>query len=411
MDANRLHEMPESLVARWLLRLLGMRIMPMDEDPDGSMLAEAVRDHVDNEYLDRDMLTVTYRDDQLPSSSTPATLDSQSPFSYARDLEASAAAIYGYTGWFDGAFPRELIHLHMTVRTPGSKLIIGPWGHHAKFNSSPAVEGIQASEFDQAAEIIRFFDYHLKDIDHGIGEEPPIHYYTMGEEKWKEANTWPPPEASNVRYYLSAQNKLSSDEPDTQEDVDIYQVDYTASTGVHSRFGKHLEGGRFPVTYPDRSTRDEELLTYTSAPLNHDMEVTGHPVVTLFASSSAVDGAFIVYLEDVYPDGRVVVATDGCLRACFRKLGDKPPYWVAGPYHTCRKEDAMPLVPGEIAEVTFDLFPVSYLFRAGHSVRLALAGADKDNFVILPPGDPPGVRFYRGGQHASCISLPAVQRS
>jgi putative CocE/NonD family hydrolase len=158
MDANRLSEMPKQPFARFLLRFFGMQLMPMDEDRYAKMLAEAVHDHLGNEYLDQDLVRVAYNDDQLPSSSTPVSLETLSPYAYNQDMLESGAAIYGYGGWFDGAFPRDLISLHMSVRTPGSKLILGPWGHHAKFNSSPLAGEKQPSEFDQAAEIARFFD-------------------------------------------------------------------------------------------------------------------------------------------------------------------------------------------------------------------------------------------------------------
>ncbi len=139
------------------------------------------------------------------------------------------------------------------------------------------------------------------------------------------------------------------------------------------------------------------------------MEITGHPFITLYASSTSTDGAFIVYLEDVSPDNNIVVVTDGCLRALFRKLSSaKKPYWQAGPYHTFNKADAMPLVPGEIAELSFDLFPTSYLFKQNHSIRLALSGADKDNFVFVPQDEQPKLQVYRDFKHASYISLPKI---
>jgi len=53
------------------------------------------------------------------------------------------------------------------------------------------------------------------------------------------------------------------------------------------------------VVYPDRAEEDRRLLTYTSKPLEEDTEITGHPVVTLYVTSTATDGAFFVYLEDV----------------------------------------------------------------------------------------------------------------
>jgi len=46
MDSNRLYEMPKQKFARFLLRFFGMQLKPMDEDPDGRMLAEAVHDHL-----------------------------------------------------------------------------------------------------------------------------------------------------------------------------------------------------------------------------------------------------------------------------------------------------------------------------------------------------------------------------
>jgi putative CocE/NonD family hydrolase len=408
MDANRLHQMSPNPVAKGLLRFLGMQIMPMDEDEEGRMLAEAIQDHAENEYFDRDLMAVTYRDDKLPGSSIPATIDTQSPFSFAKEMEESGIPIYGYTGWYDGGFPREMLNLYMTVRTPGSKLIIGPWGHHARFNSSPVVVGKQPSSFDQAAEIVRFFDYYLKDVDFGISNDAPIHYFTMGEEKWKGTDVWPPKGVQSITYYLSSENKLSH-EPSSEEAFDNYTVDFTTGTGDKSRFGQHLAGGRFPVRYPDRNKRDLKLLTYTSTPLEQDLECTGTPIVTLFASSNMSDGGFFAYLEDVGPDGNVVTVTDGCLRGCFHQVSNAQlPYWQEGPYRTYMKSETKPLVPGEITELKFDLFPTSFLFRAGHSIRLALSGADKDNFAIIPPDGPPALRFYRGDSNASCIDLPVI---
>jgi X-Pro dipeptidyl-peptidase C-terminal non-catalytic domain len=55
----------------------------------------------------------------------------------------------------------------------------------------------------------------------------------------------------------------------------------------------------------DRRERDEKLLVYTGAPLASDLEVTGHPMVTLELSSTESDGAVFVYLVDVTPNGDV----------------------------------------------------------------------------------------------------------
>jgi uncharacterized protein len=78
-----------------------------------------------------------------------------------------------------------------------------------------------------------------------------------------------------------------------------------------------------------------------------------------------------------------------------------------GPYHSFKRSDASPLPLGAVTEMTFEILPTSYLFKRGHSIRLALAGADKDHFAVLP-GPPPIWRVHRDSVHASRICLPVM---
>ncbi len=85
-----------------------------------------------------------------------------------------------------------MLSLHNTVRTKGSRIVIGPWTHGGRWHSSPLAGTQQPSDFDHVAEMVRFFDLHLRDRDRAIVSEPPIHYFTMGEERWKATHVWPP---------------------------------------------------------------------------------------------------------------------------------------------------------------------------------------------------------------------------
>lgn len=163
------------------------------------------------------------------------------------------------------------------------------------------------------------------------------------------------------------------------------------------------------VIYPDRKEADMKLLTYTSKSLSKNTEITGHPLVTLYVSSSARDGAFFVYLEDVDENGNVTYITEGQLRAACRKVSEKePPFIFFGPYRTFERLDASPLVPGEIAELTFGLFATSVLIKKGHRIRVAIAGADKDTFARYPLDDDsiPNIQVERNNKFASRIVLP-----
>jgi uncharacterized protein len=109
------------------------------------------------------------------------------------------------------------------------------------------------------------------------------------------------------------------------------------------------------------------------------------PVVSLFVTSTHADGAFFVYLEDIDENGQVTYLTEGQLRALHRRISSEPsPVKLPVPYHSFMKKDAMPLKPGEIAELRFGLQPVSVLVKKGYRLRVAIAGHDKDTFIRIP---------------------------
>ncbi|MGD0008936.1 MAG: CocE/NonD family hydrolase C-terminal non-catalytic domain-containing protein [Terriglobia bacterium] len=52
------------------------------------------------------------------------------------------------------------------------------------------------------------------------------------------------------------------------------------------------------------------------------------------------------------------------------------------------------------------MFPTSVLLRKGHSIRLALAGADASLFQRFPAEGTPTWNVYREAQRASFVELP-----
>lgn len=326
----------------------------VDDDKDGSLLKAAVASHAWNGNVYEACTAMTFKDDfwiYEPS----LQFDEMSPSGKVEELRQSGIPIYSYSGWFDGAYQHAAIKRYLTVRNPGSKLVIGPWLHGGRYNSGPTVQDVAA--FKHACELLRFFDRYLKNKATGIDTEPPIHYYTMVEEKWKACDSWPP-QANDVTYYFSAGNRLDTVQPVDASGSDEYNVDYATGTGPNARWNSLFGGTK--VTYPDRAEEDRKLLTYTTPPLPADTEVTGHPIVTLYIESTAVDGQFFAYLEDVDEHGVVNYVTEGQLRALCRKVSTDPqPYADVVPYHSHLRKDAERLTPGEPAELEFDLLPTS----------------------------------------------------
>jgi hypothetical protein len=257
--------------------------------------------------------------------------------------------------------------------------------------------------------VIRFLDYHLRGIDNGFTSEPPVQYYTMGDERWKSAPAWPPPGGVSQSFFLGDDRLLTTEMPAAPSAADRYQVDPAATTGDGSRWGL-IVGTGLKRGYPNRRDADKRLLTYTTAPLRRSLEVTGHPVVHLFLSATATDGGVFAYLEDVRPNGEVRYLTEGELRLSSRKLGVSPILSDPVPFHSYMRVDGEPLTPGVATEVVFDLLPTSFVFRAGDAIRLAIAGADAGTFAApLPPG---GLVYdiLRERSHPSRIELPTYER-
>jgi predicted acyl esterase len=377
-----------------LFSLLQKGVRPVD----GVALEEVIAEHAYNYDVHESALKITFRDDRdvLPIEPS-ATIDSSSPHAFAAEIAASGAAIYSYSGWRDGAYQNSAIKRHLALRTPGSRLTIGPWIHSGRLSIHPFAIARQA-KFDHAAELVGFFAHHLRNgcVD---GDGEPVHYYTMGEERWKVAEVWPP-RADNLALYLAPGRALTESAPEADDGRDRYRVDPAAGSGLRTRWRTLL--APVPADYPDRAERDRKLLVYDSAPLPRAIEVTGHPVVTLHLSwLDATDGQLFVYLEDVAPDGRVCHVTEGLLRALHRRA---TPGLV--PQRSFRRADAAPLVPGEVVELAFELLPVSYLYAAGHRVRLALSGADADHFGTPPPST---IEVHRTQTRPSRIDLPVIR--
>ncbi len=383
-------------------------VRPVDDDKDRKLLEAAVRDHQQNPSVYEASKEITFRDDKPKGWNL--SMDDLSTFIFRREFERSKVPIYGWASWLDAGTAEGALARFTTFNNP-QRLVIGPWSHGAGYHASPFLPPntpTDPKQDVQMREAMCFFDQYLKgNANAPAGKE--LIYYTLGEEKWKTTRVWPLPEAKRQRWYFAADNGLSPSAPTLQSGEDKYTVDFEATTGTRNRWYTQMGGG--DVIYPDRAEADKRLLTYTSAPLEADTEITGHPVVTLQVASTATDAAFIVYLEDVDENGRVTYITEGLLRAIHRKISNEPqPYKLPIPYHSFKRRDAQPLVPGQIAEIKFGLYPTSVLIKKGHRLRIAIAGADKETFVRFPAEGTPVITVARNKRHASFVDFPIVNR-
>jgi len=381
-------------------------IIPVDSDKDGTLLAQARQERSGAEQRVSDLVQYPFRDSTLEDGRFLWKILAVYPF--IERVNNSGIPVYMTTGWYD-IFLGDMFLWYDNLSVP-KRLTVRPLDH----------SGMDATQFDldYGAEAQRWFDRWLKGIDNGIMEEPPIHYYVMGvpkKEAWQTSDQWPLAKQKLKPFYFSKGKTgsvasvndgfLTTESPTAPDAFDVYTVDYTTTSGEKSRWVAVEE----EHDYPDMRANDEKALTYTTSPLETDVEVTGHPVVHLWLTTDAPDLDVFVYLEEVDRSGKSTYITEGTLRASHRNLSKAPFNNLGLPYHSHYKSDLTPIPAGEPVELAFSLLPTSYQFHKESRIRITVVCADADNFDT-PVIDPvPKLQLLRSINHPSFIQFPVAQ--
>jgi putative CocE/NonD family hydrolase len=375
---------------------------PVDEDADGRLCAAAIAEHRGNFHMPDFITEFRFREEPLPYDENFSSA-SFSPYHYSQGIRPDVA-VCSVSGWMDGAgYANGAIARHLTLANPNRYLLLGPWDHGARVNVSPWREKVDP-EFIVLAEVLRFFDEHLAGMETGLRREAPVHYFTMRDETWRSADAWPPIAEAATPLFLSGGRALGSASGPAGSDT--HKVDFAFGTGTHTRY-ERLAAIDNRDYYNEWQGRDAALLCYTSAVLDADAEMTGHAVAELWLAASEADAAVHLYLTEVEADGTERYVTEGVLRALHRRdAADTPQRRTAWPDHSFTRTDAAPLMPGKPERLRITLLPVSWGFRKGSRIRLAIAGADADHYAQVPHGRPPTLTLHHGAEMASRIALP-----
>jgi len=392
-----------------MVPLLDKMATPVDSDPDGVLLNQARASRTDTVTVQSTLelaAQAPYQDSVAPNGIHPWQIYALYPF--IDRINRSHTAIYMTVGWYD-IFTTDMFFWYNNL-TVSRRLTVRPTDH-SQVSSSMA-------DLDYGAEALRWLDYWLKGIDNGIMDEPPIHYYVQDGPKkgtWQTSDQWPLASQRSTAYYFGPGGSGSSasvndgslvmSAPEEASAADAYTVDYSTTTGTKSRW----VAVDVAHAYPDMSAHDAKALTYTTPALAADVELTGHPVVHLWLSTSAPDLDVFVYLEEVGKNGKSTYLTEGDLRASHRQLGQAPFNNFGLPFQSHHQADQQPVPAGEPFEMVFSLMPTSVRFHAGSRIRITVAFADAGNFdtPVLDPA--PTLQLLRDASHPSFVELPIVQ--
>ncbi len=385
-------------VTKWMIS----GVKPVDADRSGVQLSEILRVRKNNNVLNG-LDGVEYRDDAIKDGAGVLLAD-VSPFSKKQAAEKYQVPMMVWSSWMDAATTDGTLSRYLTLNTP-QVVHIGAYTHGGGQDADPTmpVETPAAPAREkQWAVIADFFDTYLRGIKPAAPKRV-INYFTMGARTWKQTAVWPPVGTTNQMLYFGGKSSLTSSPVGTASDR--YAVDFSAATGKLTRWATQMGGT--DVIYTDRREADKKLLSYTSIPYPAATTITGTPVVTVHLSTTASDGIVIAYLEDVAPDGQVTYITEGVLRLTNRKESNANlPYVALGVNRSFRRSDALPVVPGEVMQVRIPLYATSIQIKAGHRLRIALAGAADGQFDRTPKSGAASWTVYRDADRLSGIELP-----
>lgn len=279
-------------------------------------------------------------------------------------------------GWYDIFLPGQLRDFR-TLQDAGRfplRLTVGPWSHISMGVGQTAA----AEAFDFGLALAR-------------GEEPveraPVRLFVMGEEKWRDFPSWPPPGYEPRRLHLQPGGALSAEAP-ADSSPDGYRYDPADPTpavgGVRMAFG--VKSGRVDNTALEARP---DVHTYTTSVLDEDAEVIGEVSAEIFFRSSLPYADVFVRLCDVDADGRSTNVCDGLIS-------------LTG--------------ADELTRATVTLWPTAYRFKRGHRIRVQVSSGAFPRYNRNPgTGEPRSTaatlraadqQVYHDPQHPSAVILP-----
>ena len=323
------------------------------------------------------------------------------------------AAVLNLSGWYDDNYGPEgattnfigLVMARAEAKDADTHLLLGPWVHgvaSTEETRSGEREFGPTAAIDYDDVVLRWMDHYLKDTDNGVDREKPVRYFVMGRNQWRDADRWPPA-AKMMPLFLFPPGKNGRSARLQTRPFDS-----------NDSFSEFVSDPAHPVTNPYESSGAHDyaklsgradVLSFDSAVLQEDTEITGPITERIFVSCDCEDFDLWARLLDVSPDGTAInLMSPGLdvLRASYRDLS----------------QGKLLVSPGKIYELRLERLITSNVFLQGHRIRLQISATFSPNFSRnLQNGKSETssaemkkaeIRVFHDAAHPSQIVLPIV---
>jgi putative CocE/NonD family hydrolase len=285
--------------------------------------------------------------------------------------------VFSVGGWYDNFVQSDLeAYAALHERNGLNRIVVGPWPHNMSIPFDGIDLGAEPLVAVRALQV-EWFDQWLKGKDSALLSKPPLKFFVMGANKWREEQQWPPEGAQPRNFYLQSGGRANSlngdgelaDSPGHKGPSDTFEFDPLRP--VPTRGGAVCCNPKiFPWgPYDQRAVEErKDVLVYSTKALKQPVEVAGPVSVTLWVSTNAKDTDFTAKLVDVFPDGMARNLTDGILRLRYRNSLAQPEL----------------VKPGELYKITVDAGVTSNVFMKEHKIRLEVSSSNFPRFDRNP---------------------------
>ena len=344
---------------------------------------------------------------------------------YHDDMDFGVPSFW-FVSWYDVATSPNIAlfnHVRSNAKDLSVRddqyLVIAPTLHcgftRATENTIVGQRSVGDARLNYDEQIYNWFDLMLKGKNNDFkAKTPRVQYYTMGSNKWQNSEVWPPENTEMTTFYLSSNGsantmygdgKLTTLKRKIQNNTDSFLYDpmdpVTSNGGGVCCMGNAVKGGAFDQQ--EIESRDD-VLVYTSEPLNNGLEVTGFINSTIYLSSDVKDTDITIKLIDVYPDGTAYNIDETIQRVRFREGYDKEVF----------------MEKGNVYKVDLSQMSTSNYFKKNHRIRIEISSSNFPRFArnLNTGGDnfneSNGIvarnTIHHSKLHPSSITLPIVKK-
>jgi putative CocE/NonD family hydrolase len=324
-----------------------------------------------------------------------------------------SAAVLNLSGWYDDAYGVEgaatnfngLMQARSGEGGARTHLLLGPWVHgvpSAKDKRAGDLDFGPNAVIDYDELVLDFHDHYLRGIANRFTDEPPVRYFVMGANEWRDAASWPPATDRALTLYLDAageggRHRLQPAMPVTGQSWSVFTADPV--NPVMDAYG--TPGAHDYAALESRT----DVVTFDTEPLSEDLWVAGDITAVILASCNCRDFDIWVRLQDVHPGGRafnLMSPGNDALRASYRDPG----------------VGRQPLEPGRIYELRLPAIMTSIRFAKGHRIRVQISASfaphlsrnlqTGESEAVSSASQPAAITIHHGPGRASRLLLPIL---